>query len=101
MRGGNEASRRVREGKAENWYEIYPCLCLCRWMKYIWDSNPANDRHVLKGQIEQLKTSLEDAQLLRRRKIEYDQVAEKINVFPTREELQQWALQFYRLSSGA
>jgi THO complex subunit 7 len=52
----------------------------------------ANDHHVLKGQIEQLKTSLDDAQLLRRRKLEYDQVAEKINNFPSRDELQQYVL---------
>lgn len=48
----------------------------------------ANDRDSLKGQIEQLKTSLEDAQLLRKRKLEYDQVAEKINALASREELQ-------------
>ncbi|KDQ64235.1 hypothetical protein JAAARDRAFT_220163 [Jaapia argillacea MUCL 33604] len=49
----------------------------------------ADDRISLRGQIEQLKTSLEDAQLLRRRKVEYDQVAERINTLPSREELEQ------------
>ncbi|KAG7096782.1 hypothetical protein E1B28_004192 [Marasmius oreades] len=49
-----------------------------------------DDEHgTLRGQIEQLKTSLEDAQMLRRRKIEYDVVAEKVNSLPSREELEQ------------
>jgi THO complex subunit 7 len=43
----------------------------------------------LLGQIEQLKTALEHAQTIRKRKIEYDLVAEKINVLPSREELDQ------------
>jgi THO complex subunit 7 len=41
----------------------------------------------LRGQIDQLKTSLEHAQVVRKRKIEYDAVAEKINALPTRDEL--------------
>ncbi|RDB22750.1 THO complex subunit 7 [Hypsizygus marmoreus] len=49
-----------------------------------------DDEHgTLRGQIEQLKTSLEDAQMIRRRKIEYDLVAEKVNTLPSREELEQ------------
>ncbi|KAH8110991.1 Tho complex subunit 7-domain-containing protein [Phellopilus nigrolimitatus] len=48
----------------------------------------ANEHIVLKSEIEELKTTLEQAQLERRRKIEYDQVAEKINVLPSREELE-------------
>ena len=48
------------------------------------------DEHgTLRGQIEQLKTALEHAQLQRRRKIEYDLVAEKVNTLPSREELEQ------------
>ncbi|KAF4602110.1 hypothetical protein EYR40_005312 [Pleurotus pulmonarius] len=48
------------------------------------------DEHgTLKGQIEQLKTSLEHAQLQRRRKLEYDAIAEKVNMLPSREELEQ------------
>jgi THO complex subunit 7 len=48
------------------------------------------DEHgTLRGQIEQLKTALEHAQLHRRRKIEYDLVAEKANTLPNREELEQ------------
>ena len=42
----------------------------------------------LKGQIEQLKTSLEHAQVERKRKIEYDSFAEKINTLPSRAELE-------------
>jgi len=49
-----------------------------------------DERVALKGQIEQLKTSLEHAQLERRRKIEYDVFAEKINTLPTRDELEQY-----------
>ena len=48
-----------------------------------------DEREALKGQIEQLKTSLEDAQLSRRQMIEYDLIAEKINHLPSRDELQQ------------
>ncbi|KAI0921223.1 hypothetical protein AcW1_004731 [Taiwanofungus camphoratus] len=43
----------------------------------------------LKTQIEELKLSLELAQLQRKRKIEYDAVAEKINSLPSRDELAQ------------
>jgi THO complex subunit 7 len=49
----------------------------------------AEDEHgSLKGQIEQLKTSLEHAQVERKRKIEYDSFAEKINTLPSRVELE-------------
>lgn len=48
---------------------------------------PADEDVKLRGQIEQLKTSLEHAQMLRKRKIEYDAIAEKINVLPSRDEL--------------
>ena len=48
----------------------------------------ANEHDVLKNQIEELKNALEQAQIERRRKIEYDQIAEKINVLPSREELE-------------
>lgn len=48
-----------------------------------------DDHGTLRGQIEQLKTALEHAQLQRRRKIEYDLVAEKVNTLPSREELEQ------------
>lgn len=43
----------------------------------------------LRVHIEQLKTSLEEAQQLRRQKIEYDQIAEKINKLQTREQLEE------------
>lgn len=49
----------------------------------------ADDEHgTLRGQIEQLKTSLDHAQMSRKRKIEYDSVAEKVNTLPSREELE-------------
>ncbi|KAN0126889.1 Tho complex subunit 7 domain containing protein [Russula decolorans] len=47
-----------------------------------------DERGSLKGQIEQLKTFLEHAQVERRRKIEYDSFAEKINTLPCRAELE-------------
>ncbi|KAF8897685.1 Tho complex subunit 7-domain-containing protein [Infundibulicybe gibba] len=48
-----------------------------------------DDEHgALRGQIDQLKNALEQAQLARRRKIEYDLVAEKVNTIPSREELE-------------
>jgi THO complex subunit 7 len=50
---------------------------------------PEDEHGKLRGQIEQLKTSLEHEQTVRRRKIEYDLVAEKVNTLPSREELQQ------------
>ncbi|KAG5341933.1 hypothetical protein C0989_006776 [Termitomyces sp. Mn162] len=43
---------------------------------------------VLREQIDQLKAALEEAQIIRRRKIEYDLVAEKVNTLPSREELE-------------
>ncbi|KAF9478184.1 hypothetical protein BDN70DRAFT_65757 [Pholiota conissans] len=46
------------------------------------------EHETLKTQIEELKTALEHAQMLRRRKIEYDLVAEKVNTLPSREELE-------------
>ncbi|KAF9464401.1 Tho complex subunit 7-domain-containing protein [Collybia nuda] len=49
-----------------------------------------DDEHgKLRGQIEQLKTALEEAQMIRRRKIDYDLVAEKVNTLPSRDELEQ------------
>ncbi|KAF8076552.1 Tho complex subunit 7-domain-containing protein [Lyophyllum atratum] len=48
-----------------------------------------NEHGILRGQIEQLKTALEESQMVRRRKIEYDLVAEKVNTLPSREELEQ------------
>ncbi|KAH9482796.1 hypothetical protein JR316_0004896 [Psilocybe cubensis] len=47
-----------------------------------------NEHETLKTQIEELKLALEHAQMLRRRKIEYDVIAEKINTLPSREELE-------------
>lgn len=47
-----------------------------------------NEHETLKTQIEELKLALEHAQMLRRRKIEYDVVAERINTLPSREELE-------------
>ncbi|KAI0832746.1 Tho complex subunit 7-domain-containing protein [Trametes gibbosa] len=49
----------------------------------------ANERSRLKDQIEDLKEALEQAQLERKRKIEYDVIAEKVNTLPTRDELEQ------------
>jgi len=48
-----------------------------------------DQEHVtLRDQIEELKVALEHAQMLRRRKIEYDQITEKVNSLPSREELE-------------
>ena len=47
-----------------------------------------DEKKRLRNEIEELKSSLEHAQLERRRKIEYDQIAEKINQLSTREELE-------------
>ncbi|KAI0677234.1 Tho complex subunit 7-domain-containing protein [Trametes maxima] len=49
----------------------------------------ANERSRLRDQIEELKTTLELAQLERKRKIEYDVIAEKVNTLPSRNELEQ------------
>ncbi|KIY49359.1 hypothetical protein FISHEDRAFT_41644, partial [Fistulina hepatica ATCC 64428] len=46
------------------------------------------DYGTLRGQIEQLKTSLEHAIMERRRRMEYDNVAEKVNSLPSRDELE-------------
>ncbi len=51
----------------------------------------AEHEHVrLKDQIEELKHSLEQAQLHRKRKQEYDIIAEKINALPSRDELEEY-----------
>ncbi|KAI0776140.1 Tho complex subunit 7-domain-containing protein [Trametes elegans] len=49
----------------------------------------ANERSRLKEQIEELKATLEQAQLERKQKIEYDVIAEKVNTLPSRDELEQ------------
>lgn len=55
--------------------------------------NILEDEHgKLRGQIEQLKTSLEHAQMERRRKIEYDAVTEKVNTLLSRQELEKYAV---------
>jgi len=57
--------------------------------EYYREKQRIEDEHnSLKGQIEQLKTSLEHAQVERKRKIEYDSFAEKINTLPNRTELE-------------
>ncbi|PSR73437.1 hypothetical protein PHLCEN_2v10729 [Hermanssonia centrifuga] len=48
-----------------------------------------NEHILLRSQIDELKMSLEQAQVQRRRKMEYDLIAEKINALPSREELEQ------------
>ncbi|KAJ6539505.1 Tho complex subunit 7-domain-containing protein [Mycena capillaripes] len=60
--------------------------CIARLAHY---AQPDDEHGTLRGQIEQLKTGLEHEQMLRRRKMEYDFVAEKVNTLPTREELEQ------------
>lgn len=45
-------------------------------------------------EISKLKVSLEEAQLHRKRKIEYDQVAEKVNILPSRADLHRYACDF-------
>ncbi|KAJ7178984.1 Tho complex subunit 7-domain-containing protein [Mycena filopes] len=58
--------------------------------EYQREKGRINDEHgTLRGQIEQLKTGLEHEQMLRKRKMEYDFVAEKVNTLPSREELEQ------------
>ncbi|KAF9534786.1 Tho complex subunit 7-domain-containing protein [Crepidotus variabilis] len=47
-----------------------------------------NEHETLQAQIEELKTALEHAHMLRRRKIEYDVIAERVNILPSREELE-------------
>lgn len=47
------------------------------------------EHEALRAQIAELKIALEHAQTERKRKIEYDSVAEKINTFPSRDELHQ------------
>ncbi|KAI0004946.1 Tho complex subunit 7-domain-containing protein [Russula compacta] len=57
--------------------------------EYYRERQRIEDEHgSLRGQLEQLKTSLEHAQVERKRKIEYDSFAEKINTLPSRAELE-------------
>ncbi|TFY67636.1 hypothetical protein EVJ58_g1474 [Rhodofomes roseus] len=59
----------------------------------LYDPSEASDHARLRSEIERLKTDLEDAQLQRKRKIEYDAIAEKINTLPSRDELQRRTLE--------
>jgi THO complex subunit 7 len=59
-------------------------------------NSTAHEYENLLGQISQLKTSLDHAQVDRRRKIEYDVLAEKINALPTRDELSLYAARLAR-----
>ncbi|KAF9058058.1 Tho complex subunit 7-domain-containing protein [Panaeolus papilionaceus] len=57
--------------------------------EYQREKKRLDDEHdTLRFQIEELKTALDHAQMLRKRKIEYDSVAEKVNTLPSREELE-------------
>lgn len=47
------------------------------------------EHDALRSQIEELKVALEHAHMERKRKVEYDTIAEKINTLPSREELEQ------------
>ncbi|KAF8663483.1 hypothetical protein AX16_001051 [Volvariella volvacea WC 439] len=56
--------------------------------EYLREKQGIDDEHGrLREHIEQLKVALEFAQMERRRKIEYDLVAEKVNTLPSRDEL--------------
>lgn len=85
MRGGGAASRGVPAGEGPN-----KCVHVLRVHRALVSLRAPDDEHgTLRGQIEQLKTGLEHEQMLRKRKMEYDFVAEKVNTLPTREELEQ------------
>ena len=82
-------ARQVEEYQKER-ERIGACACRCSILPGTEWVSAENERTLLKEQIEGLKTSLEQAQLQRRRKIEYDAIAEKINALPSREELEQY-----------
>ena len=56
-----------------------------------------NEHETLRAQIEELKTALEHAQMSRRRKIDYDLVAERVNTLPSRDELESSVLYLFFL----
>lgn len=65
------------------------CVFVTCLRKLTWSSLAIDNEHeTLKAQIEELKVALEQAQMLRKRKIEYDVVAEKVNSLPSRDELE-------------
>lgn len=75
----------------EDRYDSFRALYLDRLIdKYL-----EQEHESLKAQIRELKVALEHSQILRRRKMEYDVVAEKINVLPSREELEQYVNAYY------
>lgn len=77
----------------EDRYDSFRALYLDRLIdKYL-----EQEHESLKAQIRELKVALEHSQILRRRKMEYDVVAEKINVLPSREELEQYVNAYYRI----
>lgn len=72
---------------------VYSCPCPFCY--------PDNEHETLISQIEELKIALEHAQMLRRRKIEYDLVAEKVNTLPSREELESYVFKHLALCAHA
>lgn len=82
-------TRQVEEYQKER-QRIGKFIVSCKYRATL--NNPDDEHSRLIGQIEQLKGSLEHAQMDRRRKMEYDLVAEKINTLPSRFELEKWAL---------
>lgn len=81
-------SRQVEEYQRER-HRIGTCLdSLDRFRN---TSSPLEQEHdLLRSQISELKVALEHAQMERRRKMEYDSVAEKINTLPSRDELERY-----------
>lgn len=81
--------RQVEEYQKER-QKIGMTLTNVRQLWQLTDGCPIEHEHdSLKTQIKELKVALEHAQILRRRKMEYDVVAEKIHTLPSRDELEQ------------
>jgi THO complex subunit Tho7-like protein len=74
----------------ENGKDLVSDFITCLYMSTLILIMKDDEHETLISQIEELKTALEHAQMLRRRKIEYDLVAEKVNTLPSREELESY-----------
>jgi THO complex subunit 7 len=80
-------TRQVEEYQKER-HKIGMTLSSVHCLRPLKDDKSEQEHESLKIQIKELKVALEHAQILRRRKMEYDVVAEKIHSLPSREELE-------------
>lgn len=91
-------SRQVEEYQRER-HKIGTSRCPTDVFDMATPSPTEQEHDLLRSQISELKVALEHAQVERKRKMEYDSIAEKINTLPSREELERYAFRCASLCS--